>query len=79
MTSGLIGQETPNLNIIENLWTKLKDSLFGQPRSRNREQLIARIKEEQTSLDQEKTMTLVESFQKQVFKYHSNIGRHTKY
>ena len=57
----------------------MQDSIFRQPRPCNREQLIARVKEEWESIDQETTMTLVESFQKQILGCDSNNGHHTKY
>ena len=70
---------SPDLNVIENLWARIQDSVFRQPRPRNREQLIARVKEEWASIDQQTTMTLVESFRKRILECHSNNGRHTKY
>ena len=70
---------SPDLNVIENLWAKLQDTIFRKPRPCNREQLITRIKEEWTSIDQETTTTFVESFRKRILECHSNNGRHTKY
>jgi len=59
------------------LWAKFQDSMFRQPRSHNREQLIVRVKKEWASIDQETTMTLVENFQKLILKCHSINGHDT--
>ena len=49
------------------MWAKLQVSVFRQPRPRNKEQLIAKVKEEWASIAQEITMNLVKSFRKRIF------------
>lgn len=70
---------SPDFNVIEHLWAKLQDSVFRQPRPRNRDQLIARVQEEWESIDQNTTTNLVESFSRRIIACHGNNGGHTKY
>ncbi|KAJ4446682.1 hypothetical protein ANN_13379 [Periplaneta americana] len=44
---------SPDLNPIEHLWSRLQESVFRTPRPRNRNELIARVLEEWESITQE--------------------------
>ena len=54
---------SPALTVIENLWAKFQDSMFRQPRSHNREQLIVRVKKEWAYIDKETTMEMTPNFE----------------
>ncbi|KAJ4425976.1 hypothetical protein ANN_27602 [Periplaneta americana] len=57
---------SPDLNPIEHLWSRLQESVFRTPRPRNRNELIARVLEEWESISQEDIFRLTDSFGRRV-------------
>ncbi|KAJ4431936.1 hypothetical protein ANN_20544, partial [Periplaneta americana] len=57
---------SPDLNPIEHLWSRLQESVFRTPRPRNRNELIARVLEEWESITQEDIFRLTDSFGRRV-------------
>ncbi|KAJ4435324.1 hypothetical protein ANN_17934 [Periplaneta americana] len=57
---------SPGLNPIEHLWSRLQESVFRTPRPRNRNELIARVLEEWESISQEDIFRLTDSFGRRV-------------
>ena len=55
-----------DLNVIENVWATLQDSVFEAPRPRNREQLIDRVKKTWNELPQTYLSNLVNAFPKRI-------------
>lgn len=70
---------SPDLNVIENLWARIQDSVFKLPRPTNRDTLIARVLEEWASIDDETLSNLCHSFKARIYACLENEGRHTKY
>lgn len=70
---------SPDLNVIEHVWSKLQDSVFREPRPRDRETLIQRVKEEWSVITQEECKNLVESFRSRILQCLENNGLDTDY
>jgi transposase len=70
---------SPDLNVIEHVWAILQESVFKEPRPRNREQLIQRVLDEWQNLEWEYLRDLVESFGRRITECLENDGKTTKY
>ena len=70
---------SPDLNVIEHVWAILQDSVFKEPRPKNREQLINRVTEEWNALGWEYLTSLIESFGTRVRDCLANDEKTTKY
>src|SRR5699024_10351206 len=70
---------SPDFNVIEHLWHELQDSVLGEPRPTNRDELVARIMEKWESFSAEKLEGLVESFPKRIEACKQNKDGNTKY
>ena len=63
----------------KHIWARLQESVFKQPRPKNREQLIQRAKEEWESITQTELWNLCDSFGARILQCNENGGKHTKY
>ena len=70
---------SPDLNVVEHIWSILQDSVFKESRPRNREQLITRVKDEWNAMTTTLTKSLVDSFPERINECLQNDGRSTKY
>ncbi|KAJ4426722.1 hypothetical protein ANN_26521, partial [Periplaneta americana] len=70
---------SPELNPIEHLWSRLQESVFRTPRPRNRNELIARVLEEWESISQEDIFRLTDSFGRRVLQCLEKKGCNTDY
>jgi transposase len=70
---------SPDLNPIEHLWARVQNSVFREPRPRDRQQLIDRAKEEWKSITQDDTTAMVESFPRRVREVLEKHGFSTSY
>ena len=70
---------SPDLNVIEHVGAVLQDSVFEEPRPKNREQLVNRVTEEWDALSWEYLTSLVERFGPRVRDCLPNDGKNTKY
>ena len=70
---------SPDLNPVEHIWSRLQSSVLKNPRPRNREQLVARVEQEGDSINQEELKKIVESFRARIFECLQNNGHHTHY
>ena len=78
-TSGIWSGNSPDLNVIEPVWGILQDSVFENPRPRNREELVDRIQKSWHSLDPRYLANLVHSFPRRIEEAINNEGGHTSY
>ena len=69
---------SPDLNVIKNVWSVMQESVFEPPRPRNREQLIARVQEKWNSLPGDYLTKLVDSFPQRILDVLSANGGVTK-
>jgi len=76
---GIWPGNSPDLNPIEHLWAKIQDSVFIEPRPKDRDSLIERIQLIWKSFDRKYLENLVESFPKQMESVINNEGGNTKY
>ena len=70
---------SPDLNPIEHLWARVQDSVLRQPRPRNREELIKRVRQEWNSITQNDIYKLIESFSRRIVACLQQDGHCTKY
>ena len=70
---------SPDLNPVEHIWSRLQSSVLKNPRPRNREQLVARVEQEGDSINQEELKKIVESFRARIFECLQNNGHHSHY
>ena len=70
---------SPDLNPLEHLWSRLQQSVLKSPRPRNREELITRVQREWENITQVECSNLVLSFPQRIKACVANSGKHTKY
>lgn len=70
---------SPDLNVIEHIWSRLQDSVLHNPRPRNREQLIRRVEQEWAAITQEECFRLVESLPRRITQCIERNGQNTDY
>lgn len=70
---------SPDLNPIEHLWGVIQDSVFIEPRPRNRCELISRVQQTWDSITETETRRLVHSFPSRINQCREREGRHTDY
>jgi transposase len=70
---------SPDLNPIENLWSLLQESVFIEPRPRNRVQLVDRVLVTWHSFSTELTRRLVHSFPTRIRQCLERLGGSTNY
>ena len=76
---GLWPGNSPDLNVIEQEWSKLQESVFEKPVPNNRQELIERVKKTWYSLDISYLQNLVCSFPKRIDQVINNNGGSTDY
>lgn len=71
---------SPDLNPIEQMWTRLKDSIYQKPQPTDKETLKARLTKTWKILEKEGLhLKLIESFPTRLRKLEINLGHHTGY
>jgi transposase len=70
---------SPDLNPIEHLWSLLQQSVFIEPRPRNREQLIDRVQHSWSSIGCDLTKRLIYSFPRRIVQCLERQGGSTDY
>ena len=78
-TKGVWPGNSPDLNVIEHVWSVLQNSVFIAPKPKTREQLITRVMEAWNSLDADYLSNLVHSFSERIAQVIDNLGGHTTY
>jgi transposase len=78
-SKGIWPGNSPDLNPIEHVWGRLQESVFIEPRPRNREELIARVHWSWKSINLELTKSLVYSFKGRIEQCFERQGRSTNY
>jgi hypothetical protein len=59
-------RNSPDLNVIENLWPVLQNSVFEDPRPRTQAKLVERVKTAWDKITEHRVADLVESFGQRV-------------
>ena len=72
-------RNSPDLNPLEHLWSRLQQSVLRVPRPRNRDQLITRVQKEWDSITQLELSDLVRSFPRRLQACVDNSGSYTNY
>lgn len=70
---------SPDLNPVEHVWSSLQDSVFIEPRPRNRQELVYRVKETWYALKPEQLEKLSQSLVKRITQVEERDGRKTDY
>ncbi|XP_054168970.1 uncharacterized protein LOC128966180 [Oppia nitens] len=70
---------SPDFNLIEPVWSVLKDSVHKNPIPKNRDQLIRRVRETWNSLNPDYLKKLVHSFPNRIKQAIDNCGGNTDY
>ena len=78
-TKGVWPGNSPDLNVIEHVWSVLQNSFIITSKPKTRDQLIKRVQETWNSLDADYLSKLVHSFSKKISEVIDNQGGHTTY
>ena len=78
-SKGIWPGNSPDLNLIENLWAILQASVFDSPRPRNRNELIERVKQTWDAIPQSTLDKLYASFPDRISSVLSASGGNTQY
>ena len=78
-TKGVWPGNSPDLNVIQHVWSVLKNSVFVAPKPKTRDQLITRVQETWNSLDADYLSKLVHSFPERISQVKDNQGGHTTF
>ena len=57
---------SPDLNVIEQLWNVLQESVFGDPKPKNRREVVEQVKAKWSNVSDDYLCSLVESLPKRV-------------
>ena len=78
-SKGVWPGNSPDLNLIENLWAILQEKVFDNPRPKNRSELIARVKKTWDSIPTSLLAKLYASYYKRIEAVIDSDGGSTRY
>ena len=76
---GIWPGNSPDLNPIEHLWPILQDSVFIEPRPRNRDELVQRVQEAWINISRELLQRLISSIPGRILTCYANGGGRSGY
>lgn len=78
-SKGIWPGNSPDLNPIEHIWPVLKNSVFVEPRPRNRDDLVKRVQDAWKGLSKAFLQRLIFSFPRRIEACQANLGGRTDY